>query len=154
MIGDNPKEYKSPIAALLWSVTMSGFGQMYNGQYLFGTLLLLCEFLVNLFSNLNLAIWHSLQGEFQQAHDVIDYKWGLFYPSLYSFSIWQAYNKAILHKHKLQGRTVPQRTYLTGLSIGLVVGMIFGICWHQNMLAFGPVANGLLWGAIGALLGH
>ncbi|MBO0994641.1 hypothetical protein [Bacillus sp. SD088] len=46
-------EFKSPIVALLWSETMAGFGQFYNGQYIFGFNV---EFIANVHSNLNVSI--------------------------------------------------------------------------------------------------
>lgn len=82
------KEYKSPVAALLWAITMSGFGQYYNGQYIFGTLLFVVEILINGLSGLNASILLSFQAD-NQSHDIFNYQWGLFYPSTYIFSIWQ-----------------------------------------------------------------
>ncbi|MFC7063419.1 hypothetical protein [Halobacillus seohaensis] len=155
-------EYKSPVAALLWSVMMAGFGQFYNGQYIFGFVLLITEFSANIASNLNLAIHHSIHGDFLGAHNVVDYQWGLFYPSVYVFSIWQAYNKAILMNHQRKGEEPQPRTYLTGFCIGLVAGMNFGVYWHHHFLdeislirfLTSPVHNGLALGVIGGIVGH
>lgn len=96
-------EYKSPITALSWSLMMCGFGQFYNGQYIFGMVLLLCEGMVNVLSKLNVSILHSFHGKFQMAHDVVSYQWGIFYPSIYGFSMWQAYNKAIIINYQRKG---------------------------------------------------
>jgi len=80
----------------MWSVTMVGLGQFYKGQYVFGFVLLASEFVTNNLSELNLAVHDSFHGDFLAAHYILNYQWGLFYPSLYGFSIWQAYNKAII----------------------------------------------------------
>lgn len=101
--------YKSPITALLWSVMMCGFGQYYNGQYIFGTVLLLCEVGANVLSRLNVSILHSFHGDYQMANDIINYQWGLFYPSIYGFSIWQAYNKAKIISHQREGNELPKK---------------------------------------------
>lgn len=98
------KEYKCPIAALLWSVTMVGFGQFYNGQYVFGFLLFAGEFVTNVLSELNTSIHESFHGDINNAHNVVNYQWGLFYPSLYGFSIWQAYNKVIVMNYQRKTR--------------------------------------------------
>jgi len=154
------KKYKSPIIALMWSATMCGFGQFYNGQYYFGTLLLILELTFNFLANLNLSIYHSFHGDYQTAHEVVRYQWGLFYPSAYSFSIWQAYNKAITLNYQREGKT-PPRESLTGFCIGLVVGMNLGVYWHHHFLTVclskhlsSPVFNGLLLGITIGFMGH
>ncbi|GIN74936.1 hypothetical protein J14TS2_54110 [Bacillus sp. J14TS2] len=97
MGGHNEKyEFKSPAVALLWSAMMAGFGQFYNGQYIFGLLILVCEFIANVQSNLNISILHSFHLDHQMAPEIVDFQWGLLYPPIYVFSMWQAYNKAII----------------------------------------------------------
>lgn len=155
-------EFKLPIVALLWSATMAGFGQFYNGQYIFGFLLLVCEFIANVQSNLNVSILHSFHLDHQRAHDIVDFQWGLFYPSIYVFSMWQAYNKAIIINCLQQNKETPRETYLTGFCFGMVIGMNLGIYWHHNplekinFLRFlrSPVMNGLLLGLVGSVIGH
>jgi hypothetical protein len=155
------KEYKSPIAALLWSVSMSGFGQYYNGQYLFGTLLFSVEIVVNVLSNLNTAILLSFNGDYLGAHDVFNAQWGLFYPSTYMFSIWQAYNRAIGMNYKQDGRDPPKQTYLTGFFFGSTIGMNLGVFWHAHFMDHccahilaSPIFNGMLFGVLVGVVGH
>jgi hypothetical protein len=156
------REYKSPYAAAVWSMVLPGFGQLYNKDYIIGFVLLGFEFLINLYSNLNLALVHSFTGDFAQAHSVIDYSWGMFYPSLYAFSIWQAFNAAKAHNDKdLDG--MQKRTYHTGFFIGLVIGMDCGLFWHEfefskqyrtlSILDM-PVFSGLLFGLLLGSLGY
>jgi len=154
--------YKSPISAMLWSIALPGLGQIYNRDYIPAFLLIGLEFLVSISSNLNLAILYSFNGDFQQAHSVINYQWGLFYPAIYGFSIWQAYNYAKVNNYKGEGNGVLKKTYFTGFFFGFVIGMDLGLFWHDHkiyeevkylaILHF-PVFNGLLLGFLGALLG-
>jgi hypothetical protein len=115
-----------------------------------------------MYSNLNLAILYSFSGEFTQAHEVINYQWGLFYPSIYAFAMWQAYNHAKVFNYNHHNNVVLKRTFLTGPLIGLVVGMNLGLFWHNHklfaqvrLLGFMdiPVFNGLILGLIGVVIG-
>jgi hypothetical protein len=156
-------EYKSPYAAAVWSMVLPGFGQLYNKDYIIGFVLIGFEILINLYSNLNLALLHSFTGDFSQAHSVVDYRWGMFYPSLYAFSIWQAFNSAKASNAKALDRIVKRRSYYTGFFIGLVVGMDFGLFWHDfpylNQFKFLsilnlPVFSGLTFGLLLGFLGN
>jgi hypothetical protein len=156
-------EYKSPYAAAVWSMVLPGFGQLYNKDYIIGFVLLGFEFLINIYSNLNLALVYSFTGDFARAHSVIDYSWGMFYPSLYAFSIWQAFNAAKANNARTLDRMVKLRSYYTGFFIGLVVGMDLGLFWHDfpylnkfkvlSILNL-PVFSGLTFGLLLAFLGN
>ena len=158
-------EYKSPYAAAVWSMVLPGFGQFYNKDYIIGFVLIGFEFLINLYSNLNLALVYSFTDDFDRAHSVIDYRWGMFYPSLYAFAIWQAFNAAKSHNAKALGSTMKQRSYYTGFFIGLVLGMDLGLFWHDfaffnqfkvlsilNLPVFSGLTFGLLLGILGNYL--
>lgn len=144
-------------------MVLPGFGQLYNKDYILGFVLLVLEFIINLYSNLNLALVYSFTGDFTLAHNVIDYKWGMFYPSIYAFSIWQAFNAAKAHNHRVHDHQQNERTYFTGFFIGLVIGMDFGLFWHDysflnpykvlNLLNM-PVFSGLTFGLIFGFLGN
>ncbi|WP_010531358.1 hypothetical protein [Lentibacillus jeotgali] len=154
------ESYKSPVAAMLWSFALPGFGQIYNRDYLLGLLLVVWEVILNLYSNLNIALMHSFHGDFEVAHDIINYEWGLFYPSVFAFSLWQAYNKAkaITYRHE-HGKELTE-VYFTGLFFGLTAGMNIGLTTHHLYQLQGlqflavPVFSGLFFGIIGAVLGH
>ncbi|MBO0961008.1 hypothetical protein J1P26_15005 [Neobacillus sp. MM2021_6] len=154
------RPYKSPNAAMLWSLVLPGFGQLYNKDYFMGITLLGLEFLINLKSNLNLVLVNSFKGDILAAHQPVNYSWALFYPSVYGFAMWQAFNTARVNNHKLTGNEVERRTYLTGFFIGLVIGMDFGLFWHDcryiKMLPFldYPVFNGIVFGVVLGLVGH
>jgi hypothetical protein len=150
------REYKSPYAALLWSMVLPGCGQLYNKDYCVGIILIGCELLVNLNSNLNLALLNSFNGDVQSAHQVIDYRWAMFYPSLYGFALWHAFNSAKANNFRIDEKVKGNRTYLTGFFIGMVVGMDFGLFWHDYptlRVLDNPVFNGLICGLILGLIG-
>ncbi|WP_174612872.1 hypothetical protein [Virgibacillus ihumii] len=152
--------YKSPFTAMLWSFALPGFGQLYNRDYLLGLLLITWEVVLNLYSNLNIALMYSFHGDFAKAHEIINYEWGLFYPSVFAFSMWQAYNKAKVIRHSREHDTELKKVYFTGLFFGLTAGMNIGLTTHIhlhiNMLKFlnAPVFSGVFLGMIGAGLGH
>ncbi|MFZ3578784.1 hypothetical protein [Virgibacillus sp. DJP39] len=157
---DSHPEYKYPTASLLWSLALPGFGQFYNGQILLGTILLFTELLANILSGLNLSIFETFHGNFKNSHDVMNYQWGMFYPSIWGFSMWQAYNYAIAGNQQIKGKR--SKAYLTGFFFGGVVGMNFGIYWHVSFLYSlklfhfleSPICLGLILGIVCAFLGH
>lgn len=79
------------IEVLLWSIALPGFGQILNGKFLKGLLLIVLEFLINLQSNLNEVIIASFHGDITQAITYSNYQWLMFYPCIYMFGIWDAY---------------------------------------------------------------
>ncbi|MFZ7942476.1 hypothetical protein [Neobacillus sp. 19] len=154
------RPYKSPYAAMLWSLVLPGFGQLYNREYLIGIALLVLEFLINLKSNLNLVLLDAFDGDLHSSQQLIDYSWGLFYPSLYAFAMWQAYNAAIVNNNKLEGKAVEKRTYLSGFFIGLAIGMDLGLFLHDSpfmkvsTFLDNPVLNGIMFGMLCGIMAH
>ncbi|WP_405449886.1 hypothetical protein [Paenibacillus sp. HJGM_3] len=73
---------------------MPGFGQLLNGWYLKGLLLVGLEFLINIQSNLNEIIISSFHGEIENTINQTNYQWLLFYPCVYLFGIWDAHKDA------------------------------------------------------------
>ncbi|MCQ6279145.1 hypothetical protein [Bacillus sp. EB600] len=157
------QEYKCPLAALLWSFTLPGFGQIYNDQFFLGIIFMFCELGVNNFSHLNLSIMESFHGDFKKAHDLINYQWGIYYPSIWCFSMWQAYNRALAINAQLKGK-VNKKYELVGLLFGFTFGMDLGIFWHFSFIPQSqvnpvqflstPVFSGLIIGLLLGLTGH
>lgn len=148
-------EYKSPWSAALWSLVMPGFGQLYNNQYLLGFILIFAEVSINSLASLNLSILYTFHWDLKMAHNVVDFEWGLFYPSIWGFSMWQGFNKAKSINHYLmqQGIVPPvKKSYLLGLFIGFVVGMIVGLLLYRFLES--PVLGCLAMGIFGAIVGH
>jgi hypothetical protein len=76
---------------LFWSIALPGFGQLLNGKYIKGIVLIALEFLINVQANFNEVIILSFQGNIQAAIQKADYGWLMFYPCLYFFAMWDAY---------------------------------------------------------------
>ncbi|KIL42173.1 membrane protein [Gordoniibacillus kamchatkensis] len=78
----------------LWSIALPGFGQLLNGRYVKGLLLVALEFVINWQADLNEVIILSFHGDIKQAIQLADYHWLMFYPCVYMFGIWDAYKDA------------------------------------------------------------
>lgn len=87
--------------AVLWSIALPGFSQLLSGQLFKGTLFVVLEFLINVFSKFNLGIMFSFQGKILEAIEVIDFQWLMFYPCLYMFAMWDAYRTAMPEEEEL-----------------------------------------------------
>ncbi|MDG5789223.1 hypothetical protein QA612_17325 [Evansella sp. AB-P1] len=153
-------EYKSPISALLMSFVLPGLGHLYNGQIIIAIILMVWELIGNSLSRLNYAIMTSFHGEFESAHKVVDYDWGMYYPSIWAFAMWHSYNHAISINAALKGEK-NKEVRLTGFFFGAVVGMNLGIYWHvpviynlDNFFLESPVFSGLSLGISLGFVGH
>lgn len=89
------------LEAVLWSIALPGFSQLLTGQIIKGTLFVLLEFVINMYSNFNSAIMFSFLGEIDDAIQVINFQWLMFYPCLYFFAMWDAYRSAMPEKEEL-----------------------------------------------------
>ncbi|PGY03287.1 hypothetical protein [Bacillus sp. AFS031507] len=85
---------KNAFEKILWSIALPGFGQILNRKYIKGILFIFLEFLVNIQSNFNEAIISSFHGNIDTSIEVINFKWLMFYPCLYFFSMWDAVKDA------------------------------------------------------------
>lgn len=79
---------------LFWSIALPGFGQILNGKFMKGIVLIFLEFLINVKASLNVVIVYSFHGEIDKAIGHADYQWLMFYPCVYMFAIWDAYRDA------------------------------------------------------------
>ena len=88
------------LETLFWSIAFPGFGQLLNGRYVKGILLVILELLVNVNANFNQIILLSFQGEISKAIQITNYQWLMFYPCLYFFAMWDAWNDSAEIKDK------------------------------------------------------
>ncbi|MGI6468203.1 MAG: hypothetical protein GXZ09_10925 [Syntrophomonadaceae bacterium] len=141
----------SPTAAMLWSLCIPGFGQLYNRDYINGLVLVALEFLINVQAKLNLAILFSFRGQIDVANQIADIQWLLFYPCVYSYSMWQAYNRAaqICRLHAEASENCHRLRY-NGPFIGAAMGGTLGIIYLE---AIGVVLGGILGMIAGAVIG-
>ncbi|CAM3945791.1 hypothetical protein L1N85_00755 [Paenibacillus alkaliterrae] len=127
--------------ALLWSIALPGFGQILNGKFLKGLLLIGLEFIINVQSNLNEVIISSFHGDITKAIAQTDYQWLMFYPCIYMFSIWDAYKES---------RGTPSPYAVVPVAFGAYFGTI-GVIFSRDLL--GAVWLGLLGMFVGIGVG-
>lgn len=84
----------NPWGSAVWSALLTGFGHIYNNKTFKALILLGWTVAIIYFANLSDAIVYTLLGNFDQARQIIDYQWVLFFPSVYIFAIWDSYNDA------------------------------------------------------------
>jgi len=78
----------------LFSILMPGCGQMFNKQYIKGIIFLIIEHLDNIGAHINQAIRLDFNGFHQQALEVTNFQYLLFYPGFYVFTVWDAWYHA------------------------------------------------------------
>jgi hypothetical protein len=125
------------IEVLLWSIALPGFGQILNGKYLKGVLLIGLEFLINVQSNLNQVIILSFYGHINEAITQTNYQWLMFYPCIYMFGIWDSYKDA-------EGITSPYDA----------IPFVFGAYFGTIGVIYSPSLLGGVWsGILGIFIG-
>ncbi|AEI42989.1 hypothetical protein [Paenibacillus mucilaginosus] len=82
---------KNPWAGMLWSLFTPGLGQLYGGSTIVGTFVLAWWIFVCYKAAAVRAWLHSFLGDFSGVHAMVDWKWFLFLPSMYTFAVYQAY---------------------------------------------------------------
>ncbi|NIK69965.1 hypothetical protein EV294_103225 [Paenibacillus sp. BK033] len=130
----------SRIEALLWSIALPGFGQLLNGRYVKGILLISLEFLINLKSHLNGAIVTSFHGDIPTVEPTC-MEWLMFYPCVYMFGIWDAYKDA--------GEELNPNTVFP-FAFGAFFGTV-GVVFSKGFL--GAVWLGLIGIGVGVIIG-
>lgn len=108
------------MVAGLFSILMPGCGQMYNKQFMKGVLLLIIEHFDNIGANINQALYLDFNGHYQQALEVTNFEYLLFYPGFYVFTVWDAWYHAKKGADKIR-TAIP---FLIGGYLG-VIGSIF-----------------------------
>lgn len=145
------KVNRSPAIAMLWSLCIPGFGQLYNRDYINGLVLVALEFIINVKAKLNLAILFSFRGQIDFATQTADIQWLLFYPCVYSYSMWQAYNKAAENSQSDgEVKESSHRLRYNGHFIGAAMGGTLGIIYFEQ---FGVILGGILGMIAGAAVG-
>lgn len=140
---------KIPYEKLMWSIAIPGFGQLLNGKYFKGSVIVALELLINIFGNLNGAIILSFHGKIVEAIALTNYNWLLFYPCIYCFAMWDAV--------KDEGGGEELYSFLPyvfsafSATVGLVYsskltifGVLWGPVWLPILFFFPGIAVGLL----------
>ncbi|ABR50664.1 conserved hypothetical protein [Alkaliphilus metalliredigens QYMF] len=132
---------------LLWSIALPGFGQLLNGHLLKGFILIALEFIINVQSNLNVAIVSSFQFNTQLAVEQTNYQWLMFYPCIYMFAIWDAYKYAT-------GISPPYSflPFILAAYFG-TIGVIYSSVFKVSGALLGPVWLPILGLMMGVVIG-
>jgi hypothetical protein len=134
---------------LFWSIALPGFGQLLNGKYIKGIVLIALEFLINVQANFNEVIILSFQGNIQAAIQKADYGWLMFYPCLYFFAMWDAYRDTGGGQSPFSFLPFVFSAYF--VTIGLIFsdklwlfGVLWGPVWLPILFLLPGIALGLL----------
>jgi hypothetical protein len=90
-IGINYLDKRSPFIAAAWTALMPGAGQLYLHRIITAFYILTWWIVTVYFSKLLPCIHSTLLGDFSQAKAVVNPHWFLNVPSIYMFSIYDAY---------------------------------------------------------------
>lgn len=97
---------QNPYIVAWWSGALPGFGHILLAKHFRGILFFAWEILVNVMSNLNLAMVYSFNGEIDMAIQVIEPRWILMYIPMYIFMIWDSYRLTVdMNKQLLLAET-------------------------------------------------
>jgi TM2 domain-containing membrane protein YozV len=105
----NYLDKRSPRIALLWSLLMPGMGQLYIHRII-TAFFALCVWIGIVYQSHFLeGLQYTLLMDFTKATDVVDKQWILFLPSIYGFTLYDAYTNTV-ENNKLFDRE--QKNYL------------------------------------------
>ncbi|MED3727631.1 hypothetical protein HPB58_11850 [Priestia filamentosa] len=95
LFGTTQIHLRNPYIIAWWSAAFPGFGHLLLSKYLRGFVLFIWEVVINLNSNLNVAMIHSFQGDIGMAKEVLHTRWLLIYIPVYIFAIWDSYRTTV-----------------------------------------------------------
>ncbi|UOQ95436.1 hypothetical protein MUO14_11185 [Halobacillus shinanisalinarum] len=134
---------KNSIEKLFWSIALPGFGQLLNGRYLKGILLVALEFLINVQANFNTVIMLSFRGDMAAAIEQVNYGWIMFYPCLYFFAMWDAYKDAGGGRSPYSFLPFVFAAYFVTVGIMFSNTKVLGVLWGPIWLPILSVIPGL-----------
>ncbi len=117
----------------LWSIAIPGFGQLMNGKYIKGGILIGLEFLINAQANINTIIVSSFLGLTELAVHQANYQWLMFYPCVYIFGIWDAYKDGEEELAPLLYIPFASAAYIE------TIGVIYSKTFRINGVLIGPI---------------
>jgi hypothetical protein len=146
---DNGFSKGQRLEVLLWSIALPGFGQIINRKFAKGLLFIALEFLINIQSHLNHVLMLSFQGDQIEAIQQTNYQWLLFYPCVYTFSMWDAFRDAGADKDSFTFLPFVLAAFLSTFgmmysSTFKVAGMLVGPVWLTMFCCFVGLGIGFL----------
>ncbi|MFC5463513.1 hypothetical protein [Lederbergia graminis] len=133
---------------IFWSIALPGFGQILNGKIIKGFLFVFLEFLINVKSNFNQIILLSFHGKIEEAINITDYQWLMFYPCLYFYAMWDAWRDAGGGKGRFSSIPFVVTAYF------VTVGCIYSPIFKVFSIKLGPVWLPILSVIPGLLVGY
>ncbi len=143
---NNEQINKNKKIALIWSIAMPGLGHLYLDNPIIGILFITYTAIFMLFSKLNTVIFNAFAGDFKNSNLLFRDNPTLFFPAVYSFAMWHAYNYDVI---KRKGNLSEYK--LTGFFLGLIIGGVPGS--SQKFLGT-YIFTGLIAGILTGILFH
>jgi hypothetical protein len=138
----------SKLEAIMWSIALPGFSQLLMKKYWKGTLFVILEFIINVQSHFNSAIMQSFLWNIDEAIQILDFQWIMFYPCLYMFAMWDAYKAAMKNHDEYAFLPFVFCAYF------VTVGIMYSTEWRIFGIMFGPVFLPMLFLIPGLICGH
>ncbi|MGG0465089.1 hypothetical protein [Priestia aryabhattai] len=95
IFGTTQIHLRNPYVIAWWSAAFPGFGHLLLSKYLRGFVLFISEVVINLQSNINVAMIYSFQGDIDMAKESLNIRWLLIYIPVYIFAIWDSYRTTV-----------------------------------------------------------
>jgi TM2 domain-containing membrane protein YozV len=146
--GTTQLHMRNPYVLAFWSALFPGLGHFLLSRYLRGYTLCLWEIIINLMSNVNLALLYTMFGDFETAKSVINIRWALLYIPGLAFAVIDAYRSAVdLNKQFILAvrEAAPVRVFSLG---------VIGVNTLDKVPPFVPCAWCLLTPGLGQLMLH
>ncbi|QQZ08519.1 hypothetical protein [Heyndrickxia vini] len=91
----NYLDKRSPLVALLWSMTVPSVGQLYLHQIISAFFTLVVTVIFVHYSHFIEGLHYLMLGDIIKSTEVLDKQWLLYMPSLYFFNIFETYMNAV-----------------------------------------------------------
>ncbi|MED1203986.1 hypothetical protein [Heyndrickxia acidicola] len=106
----NYMDKRYPILAIFWSLTVPGLGQLYLHRIVTAFFSLTWTVVFYYYSHGLQAISLLFLGKIQEATNVINMEWFLFFPSIYGFAVYDSYMNTVENNNLFN---MEQRVFLT-----------------------------------------
>lgn len=91
---------RNPWITAWWSAAFPGFGHLHLGIYIKGFILFFWEIIINVNTNINLAMVYTFTGQLDRVKDVLNIRLLIIYIPVYFYCIWDSYRATVeLNKH-------------------------------------------------------
>ena len=95
ILGINFIEKRTPWMSIFLSATLSGLSHICNNKLISGLTLLGWMIAIAYYTEYPNMIIYTFTGQFERINSIVNYKWLLFFPSIYFFAIFDAYTHTV-----------------------------------------------------------